>query len=446
MSCALLLASVGGAAAAGTETRPTTLEALQSWVDAVRAHEPGRTDAAADFASKLSLDTRKAMDAGMPLFLDALTRDKFGINLTDASARLIADLARRLRGDPGARAFLERAAVLHSDAGAYSDPSLVTRELPDATSIRTETAVGQFWDVGIQSREDSRNHPLLTNSTIAIDKDGQVLGSAAASWNWPFARYLLDRVPVDDPFVGAWYHATAAFMFARKLYGEATQHLQRAAERLPEDPRILFDRACYAENLGLPMHQVLLPDAEDVRNRLDRATLTRIPSNAAASGIPKAAVTNSAAEELFRHTLRVDPSYVEARVRLGRLLTVRKRYDEAAAELNAVLAQSPSDRMVAFYANLFAGRTAQALGRLDDASRDYHEAVALFPDAQSALLASSQIALLRSDVPATLAPVERLGPASSVFTADPWWQYGLAAGRDAERLLRDVWERAATSR
>jgi hypothetical protein len=69
----------------------------------------------------------------------------------------------------------------------------------------------------------------------------------------------------------------------------------------------------------------------------------------------------------------------------------------------------------------------------------YQDALVLFPDAQSALLASSQLALLASDVPATLAAVERLGARSAVFTADPWWQYHLCAGRDAEDLLKALW-------
>ncbi len=114
------------------------------------------------------------------------------------------------------------------------------------------------------------------------------------------------------------------------------------------------------------------------------------------------------------------------------------RPDEAATELTAALAQNPTGA-VAFYARLFAGRVARTSGRTDDAARHYQEALALFPDAQSALLGASHAALLTADVAGTLAPVGRLGPHSASFAADPWWQYHLCAGREADTLLRALW-------
>ena len=40
---------------------------------------------------------------------------------------------------------------------------------------------------------------------------------------------------------------------------------------------------------------------------------------------------------------------------------------------------------------------------------------------------------------AALATFASLGARSAVFTADPWWQYHLGAGRDAESLLKALW-------
>ena len=434
--------------------------ALQNWIAAVNNHTPGRPDASVKTVAALSYQTRKDLNAGLELFFSALRSEKVAI---DGYGKRIVDIGTLVRERPGTDVFLRRAVVLHSDAAAYEDlyevqptgPASASRARPKKLEIDPHGGMPMSLHGG------ERVPPLLTNNRIVLDKDGQILGEMAASWNWPFARGLLDQLdltkpayaafvgtcrgaeclgagsgapkPAPDPFAGAWCHATTAYMFASGLYGDATPHLQRAADVLPNDARVLFDRACYAEILGLPMHQVLSSDAF---RRSSGAPLGQWMGTDLR--IPSAEQTNAEAERLFRRALEVDPSFVEARVRLARLLDLHKRHEEAAAELKTALAAKPTGD-VAFYAHLFAGRTAQALHRNDEAAHHYDEAAALFPDAQSALLGRSQVALLESDVPATLAPVQRLRDRSSEFTADPWWQYHLGAGRDADALLREVW-------
>jgi tetratricopeptide (TPR) repeat protein len=229
----------------------------------------------------------------------------------------------------------------------------------------------------------------------------------------------------------------------KRRYGDLTSHLQHAVDVLPDDARMLFDRGCYAELLGLPMHQALLSEGDVVDQRAggrhsDAAPAWATPSSTLSLRIPSAEKTNAEAERLFRRALAIDPSLVEARARLARLLDLRNRHKEAADELKTARAGNPRG-VVAFYAHLFAGRVAQTMGQADDASRHYRDALTLFPDAQSALLAASQLALLGADVVATLAPVDRLGAGSAVYTADPWWQYHLCAGRDADDLLKELW-------
>ena len=149
-------------------------------------------------------------------------------------------------------------------------------------------------------------------------------------------------------------------------------------------------------------------------------------------------MTNENAERLFRRVLRVDPAFVEARVRLARLLTMRKRYDEADAELTTALAAKPTDD-VAYYAHLFAARTAQALGRTDAAIAHAGEALAIAPGAQSALLARSHAALLGSDLHgARSVPLE---PVARPLErgVDPWREYSLGSGRDARASFEQVW-------
>jgi len=250
--------------------------------------------------------------------------------------------------------------------------------------------------------------PLLTRNRLALDQDGQVVGEMVASWNWPFARSLLDvsltRNPNRSaarrdttrpvpPFLLQWYHATTTYMLLNGMYGDLTPHLQHAADLFPDDARILYDRACYAELWGLPMHQALRSErdlaAERLRERQGQDPPTWTTPGADRSfQIPPAEKTNTEAERLFRLSVSANPSLIEARVRLARLLEIRGRFDKAAAQLKPALDATPQG-VVAFYARLFAGRAAQALGKLDEAAEHYRAALALFPDAQSALLASS---------------------------------------------------------
>jgi len=433
-----------GTAGPSKSASPSTVLALQAWVAAVKGHTPGQADAAVQTVTGFTYAMREDLDAGMGLFMYALVSRKSTIDRENPAVELVGEAGKHASDDP--LAFLKRAEVLHGDAAMFGDRYVAEVETPaDAETPVRRLKVDPASGMPIDVHDESRVHPLLNRRAVTLDKDGEILGHAVSSWNWPFARWLLDivqRKTPGDPFIPEWYHATTAYMFANGLYAEATTHVQRAGEVLPEDPNLLFDRACYAEILGLPMHQVLVPDESDAQRGVNQAQwlARRRVTSRGVLGIPRGSVTNAEAERLFRHTLRVESSFVEARVRLARLLELRKRHEEAAAELKTALAANPTG-VVGFYAHLFAGRTEQALGRLDAAAHHFAEASALFPDAQSALLASSQIALLGSDVSASLGPVSRLGPESALSTADPWWHYHLAAGRDAEALMHDVWSK-----
>jgi predicted Zn-dependent protease len=172
--------------------------------------------------------------------------------------------------------------------------------------------------------------------------------------------------------------------------------------------------------------------------RTGGAPTWKTPGSETRVDIPPAAKTNAEAEALFRKALELDPSLIEARVRLARLLQVRGHHQESATELDLVFARKPTG-VVAFYAHLFAGRAAESTGRGAQAAAHFADASALYPDAQSALLALSRHALLQADVTATLAPMARLATRSLNENSDPWWQYGMGAGRDADLLLKTMW-------
>jgi tetratricopeptide (TPR) repeat protein len=260
------------------------------------------------------------------------------------------------------------------------------------------------------------------------------------NWNWPIARSLvglLHEMP-DAAFVASWYHATSAALLRAMDYGEANAQLSRALTLLPDDAWLAFDRACYFEVLSLPRARQVLDDTRTWA-ALPGPSSVRVPA-AQAVGSPQQNKMRAErdAERYFRRALALDPSILEARVRLARLLDSHGDHTDALRELTVALA-GPIDETTAFYANLFAGRAARALGQLSQASTYVRNAVALFPDAQSALLAQSQLALLMGDASLAIAPMRHLATLDSAKRADPWWDYPMGPGRHAARLLGVMW-------
>lgn len=306
---ALVVAPCGGPiAASADEITLATVAAVERWVAAVQNHVPGQRDPELEMVSALTFEQRRELNAGMEFFLSFLRGKPVAIR-TPAEKQL-ASVAGATRQIPGPDAFLKRAAVLHAD-----------------TAFKRHIAGVDVVETAVRPPSGLPYSALLSQRSLSLNRDGEILGETLSDWNWPFARSLLAILsprPADDPFVGTWYHATSAFMFQRGQYGEAVTHLQSAAAVLPDDARILFDRGSYSEIQGLPHTQVLLSDQDVTTSRAARNggnPAIRIPARSTGTvGIPLAEDANDEAERFFRRALRADPSFVEARVRLGRLL------------------------------------------------------------------------------------------------------------------------------
>jgi len=414
--------SVSGSAAA--KLGPEHVIAVEHWVSAVASHTPGRADDVLASVVALTYDERRQLSEALELFFDAL----FGRNpsTSSAAAERIARIGADTLSTTGAKRFLIRAAVLHGDAVLMA---------PDVPAPPPDPRDAQAADGQILSASD-----------------GEYKGVLQPAWHAKFARDLLDRMPPrpsGDPFVGQWYHAMVASLMAGRRYGEAALPLRRAAELLPNDAAILFDRACLAEVMGLPWTQQVLMDPRaqqptgspaPARAASGRSTLGpgSVRTNASTEGM-----ANAEAERLFRRVLEIDATRADARLRLGRLLITRKRYAEADAELTRALATT-RDRSTTYLAHLFASRAEARIGRFERAAAHVDAALVLFPDAQSGLVARSQLALQRADVTAAVEPIQRLGEIDHTRQPpDPWSEYDIGPGRDAKALLAGMWVAAS---
>jgi hypothetical protein len=412
-----IAALLGGAAPLAAQSVQSAA-LLERWVTAATTHVAGTVDAAVGSAASLSYHDRLELNPAMRMFLAHMRGEKFATK--DEGGKRIVAAARQVEETPGVTAFLKRAVVLHTDAAIFANrfpapPDDAPRSVPSSAGRRLDPPV-----------------PLLWNEPVVLTRDGQLVGEAVVTWHLVFARSLVDPRPFGpmapgDDFVGEWYHAIAAYLFANGMNGDAAGHLNRAAQVCPNDARLVFDRATYAETLGLPIYQVVHDDPRTWRPGF-------------AAQIPTEERTNAEAERLYRRALEIDPSYVEASVRLARLLDHRGQHDEAAAEISKVLDANVAG-VVGFYARLVAGRIASSRGRYDEALQRYRDALKLFGTAQSAIIGSSHAALMGADVADALAPLGHLRAIDATFNSDPWWDYPLGAGRDVNALMAHLWSR-----
>src|SRR5207248_7243201 len=145
------------------------------------------------------------------------------------------------------------------------------------------------------------------------------------------------------------------------------------------------------------------------------------------------------AETYFRRAVEGDDAFVEARLRLGHVVGLLGRHEEASSHLQRALAGA-RDRAPQYHAAMFLGNEQQALGQRARARESYEKAAALYPRAQSPLLALTQLARGAGDRPGAWRAFQPLLtlPADESARADPWWGYYEGQDRNAAPLFSEV--------
>jgi tetratricopeptide (TPR) repeat protein len=263
--------------------------------------------------------------------------------------------------------------------------------------------------------------------TTVHQSDGEVTGADNSVDQWRYARYLLEGVlpdPAREAFVLAWYRATSAWQANQLRWSDAIPNLARAGQIFPQDPRIQFFIGVMHEVFATPATQSGAQDL--VRAGLFEGVVTQ----------PKELAL---AETALKKSLASDPAGAEVRLHLGRVVGLLGLHDGAIRELTAAQA-GLTEPLLTYYAMLFLGNEQDIAGYRDEARASFDRAEALFPGAQSALLAQSRLARRNGDSPGALGPLERLlvRPAGDSRPPDPWPGYGGAHVRDAQALLDDV--------
>jgi hypothetical protein len=313
-------------------------------------------------------------------------RASSGIGREEAAA--ILGLAHAADPTREINVMLERGALLHTDIAMLVTPF-------------------HFDNVGCAS-----------GATVKVI-DGQVVGSGCSNYHWRMGRALLDGLqpdPAADLFARLWYRATITFLLEQTNFSDALPHITRARERFPDDGVLQFEQGYYQESLSAPGVQTLVGTS---RGTLSSARTYLI-----------------AAESSFSRAAKLDPGLVEARIRLGAVLTRLERYREALAALQPAL-NGVQDPVLRYYAELFCARAAEGLGDLAAAGSHYESAQAVLPSAKAPLLALGRLARSTGDRARAAELVLRVIVARdrTAPPGDPWWVYNMWQSRDSASLL-----------
>jgi tetratricopeptide (TPR) repeat protein len=351
------------------------VELGREWVDAVRAHRPGATD---EPAARVAAWSQRELERAFKHFTD----------LDDTESNAIA----------------VRAAMLHADIAMWQ------------------------WDAQQGLVRSPPSPGEGTGRPVMIVIDGRYAGDANVTVHWSFARRLIDRIrpsPAGHELARVWYRGTLAYLLGSNSFTEGLPHIARARRLFPNDAFFALASGCASETLGSFRIQ------ETVRS-MARDKTTRVEVSSAATHLRDA-------EQAFRAALALEPSLVEARLRLGRVLALRRDNPGAVLQLEAVL-EATRDPALRYYAYLFLGERRESLLQFVEAREAYEEAARVSPTAQSPLVALSHLARRSGDRAAARRAAARLAqlPAHLGDRYDPWWYYDLGPGRDAERYLSEL--------
>jgi tetratricopeptide (TPR) repeat protein len=401
--CAFGLVAVTGVPGVGSAARPPDVVSL--WIEAVLQHQPGKVDEAARDIAAASPETFETV-----------------------AARLRAVLVRTFPDRQRRNDVRRRGAMLHADIALL---------LPEkAAAFVWKDGVPPFgsvwqWDEGGKSIA-RRGQPVLEYSN-----DGRLIARVAESGHWSLASWLLRGIepdPSSDEFVRLWSRAVAATFVSAYALGSATHHLRRALEALPDDPMLLFYAGMVHDGLASPR----FPRSEGTapaspRYRIVDGILVPLESGSASADRD----FWQTAERMYRKALRTGAPE-EARIRLGRVLGRLGQHAEAVKLLET--AATPGDARLAYLHALFIGAEYTALGRAEDALPSLELAAALFPTAQTPLVALANVWRRVGDRVGARRALDRLValPQDASARTDPWWDYYRSGAADAETQLREV--------
>jgi tetratricopeptide (TPR) repeat protein len=297
---------------------------------------------------------------------------------------------------------LRVAALLHTLAALTIAP--YDTQLLDRQRWLAHEAVAEIFKLQADFDRFGPVRPSPNSSVTPPNKTPATEGNAIS---WPEIR----------AYVRLWYLVMASRLQDVANFDLLKPTLASGLERFRDDPELLLARgSLYEANAWLRMVdrsvavQIYIPEALDQW---------------------KSTVFEAQAD--FDHARRKEPMLIEATLRWGRTrLLVGDEKDATAAFASVVNSRAPS--WMRYLAFLFDGARAEAEKKPDQAQNAYQQALAVIPDAASALLALSRLAERAGDSAAARRWATR-ALRKTPDAIDPWTSYARGQAWQLEERL-----------
>lgn len=298
--------------------------------------------------------------------------------------------------------------------------------LPKANADTLQRALSLHTDIAIAERKALLGPPVATatrrDAVVLIDGRESRLLRRSFHWEmgWQVASALA-ALPGESPRAAEWYRAVAAQMQQWGDYDVVTGHLQSGLALFPNDARLALYQGTLHQTLGDPrLHGYLRQRAAPAVAA--SGAIDRPPPSELRPLPPAARIELEAAERQFGRALTIDPTLVEARIRLAHVLSVLGD-DRGAAETVRPALEATLTPFFEYYAALILGRSEEHLGRFAEADDAYARAGSRFPTAQPPRIGRSRVALARGRAAEALTSLAATTAPGLSSPPDPWLTY-----------------------
>jgi tetratricopeptide (TPR) repeat protein len=230
-----------------------------------------------------------------------------------------------------------------------------------------------------------------------------------------------NRLSAPGSLRSRWTVSVARLLLATGDIGIADRMLNRAVERIANDPALLLTQGTVKET------QASRFIADLAGGRLDAPASASKPRDSSLT----------AAQAALEKALKLQPGLVEAKLRLAHVFAMRGDDTHAYSLISEVLSVKPAPAFK-YLGSLMGGAVLERSSQFDAAAKSYVEAILAMPDGQSAYIALANILHKSGQKAEAGAVMDRMfGRGAVGANADPWWTYPLGLDLSMDKQFEE---------